>query len=388
MKNFVYYAPTRVFFGKGQIEKLGQELKKHARKVLVVSGQGSVKRAGIYGEVLSQVYKAQIPFAELPGIQPNPRLKSVYKGIEICKEQSVDFILGVGGGSVIDAAKAMAMGVKYEGDVWDFFEKDIPVESALPVGTVLTLAATGSEMNGNTVITREDTRRKLAYGSSMLKPVFSILDPEYTFTVNKYHTAAGVADIMAHVFETYFSPTASTDLQDRIAEALLKVCIKYGPLVCENGRDYDARAQILWTGSLAINGLIGKGKVCDWASHAIEHELSAVYDISHGAGLAIITPSWMKNVLNEDTVRRFVEYGVNVWNIEKSKSEMEIAREAISKTREFFTFLGLPSTLSQVGIGDEKFEEMAENALQSWGQVGNFKKLSKEDIVNILKMSV
>jgi len=282
----------------------------------------------------------------------------------------------------------MAAGVKYDGDVWDFFTKDISPKEALPVGTVLTLSATGTEMNGNTVITKEEGERKLAFGSPLLRPVFSILDPEYTYTVNKYHTACGVTDIMAHVFEQYFSKTTATDVQDRLAEGLLKVCIKYGLVVCENPHDYDARANIMWAGSLALNSLIGDGKEEDWATHAIEHEISAIYDISHGAGLAIISPNWMKDVLSKETVGKFVDYGVNVWNIDKDKKDMAIANESIDKTREFFRSLGMPTTLKEINISDEYFEKMADGAIADWDQVGYFKNLSKSNIIDILNSSL
>ena len=385
MLNFTHHIPTIVYFGKGQVQALESELKKRAKSILIVTGQGSVKKHGIFDDVIREVKKANVPYVELSGIKPNPRLKSVYHGIEICKKESVDFILAVGGGSVIDASKAIAAGVKYNGDVWDFFVEGVKPTDALPVGTVLTLAATGSEMNENTVITKEDTKRKLAFGSPVTRPVFSILDPEYTYTVNKYHTAAGVVDIMVHVFEQYFSHTPATDVQDRIAEGLLKVCIKYGPIVCEKPHNYDARANILWAGSLALNDLIGEGKQEDWASHAIEHELSAIYDISHGAGLAIVSPSWMKHVLSKNTLERFVEYGINVWGIEKNKKAPDIADEAIDRTKKFFKSLGMPTTLKEANISDEHFEKMAKSALEDWGQIGSFKKLTAENIVEILK---
>ncbi len=388
MLNFKHHIPTMVYFGKGQISALSYELKKRAKKILIVTGKESIKKYRIFNDTIEQVNKAGIPYIELSGIMPNPRLDSVYKGINICRKENIDFILAAGGGSVIDAAKAIAMGTKYSGDVWDFFTKDISCKAALPVGVVLTLAATGSEMNGNTVITKQDSQRKLAYGNELLRPAFSILDPEYTFTVNKYHTACGVADIMAHVFEQYFSNTKEADVQDRLAEALLKVCIKYGPIACKKPDNYDARANILWAGSLALNDLTGEGKQQDWASHAIEHELSAIYDISHGAGLAIIVPNWMKNVLSVKTLWRFAEYGINVWGLKKNKDKLKIANEAIEKTREFFVSLGLPSRLSQVEISGEKFKDMAKNAIVSWGRVGSFKELTEKDIVRILEASL
>ncbi len=388
MLNFTYHIPTIIYFGKGQVEALEEELKKRAKKILIITGQGSVKKNGVFDAVIKEIKKTNIPYTELSGIKPNPRLKSVYRGIELCKKESIDFILAVGGGSVIDASKAIACGVKYKGDVWDFFIKGVKPEEALPLGTVLTLAATGSEMNGNSVITKEDTKRKLALSSPLARPAFSILDPEYTYTVNKYHTAAGVVDVMVHVFEQYFSHTRNADVQDRIAEGLLKVCIKYGPIVCESPRDYAARANILWAGSLALNNLIGEGKREDWASHAIEHELSAIYDISHGAGLAIVSPNWMKHVLSEKTVNKFAEYGINVWGIKEDKNKMNIANEAIDKTREFFRSLGMPSKLSKINISGEHFQKMAKNALRDWGQIGSFKELSENDIIEILKASL
>ena len=387
MLNFTYHVPTKIYFGKGQITALKDELKKRAKKVLIVTGQGSVKKYGIFDYVAKEAKEAGVPFVELSGIKPNPRLKSVYEGIEICRKEKVDFILAVGGGSVIDAAKAIAGGAKYKGDVWDFFEEDVTCTDAIPIGTVLTLAATGSEMDTFAVITKEDTQRKLAFGSPAVRPVFSILDPEYTYTVNKHHTAAGVADIMTHIFEGYFSEPDSAAVPHRMAEALLKVCIHYGPIAYEKPRDYEARANILWASSLALNDLLEAGKKGDWASHAIEHEISAIYDISHGRGLAIIVPNWMKFVLSEKTLPRFVEYGTNVWGIEE-KGGMETANLAIQKTRDFFNSLGLPSKLSEVNIKNEHFEQMAKNAIESNGQVGSFKNLSGKDIIEILNMSI
>ncbi len=388
MLNFTHSVPTTVYFGRGQVKAIEGELRKRAKKILIVTGGGSVKRNGVFRDVIKSVKKSKTPFTELSGIKPNPRLKSVYEGIKICKREKADFILAVGGGSVIDASKAIACGVKYRADVWDFFTKVTKPVEALPVGVVLTLAATGSEMNGNTVITREDTKRKLAFGSPVIKPVFSVLDPEYTYTVDKYNTAAGVVDIMTHIFEQYFSRTKAAEVQDRIAEGLLKVCVKYGSAVCENPRDYNARANILWAGSIALNGLIGKGKEEDWASHAIEHELSAIYDISHGAGLSIVVPNWMRHVLSAGTVKKFFDYGVNVWGVEKNRSDMKIAADAINKTRLFFNSLGMPSNLRDAGIGKENFKKMADSAVRDWPQVGHFKKLSAKNIIKILQASV
>jgi len=388
MDNFTHHIPTKIHFGKGQISALSDELKTRAKKVLVVTGQGSIKRNGIFDDVASQVKASGAEFIELSGIMPNPRLKSVYQGIEIARKEAVDFILGVGGGSVIDASKAIAAGIEYVGDLWDLFEKVEVPKATTPLGCVLTLAATGTEMNGNSVITKVKTQRKLALCSPLLRPVFSILDPEYTYSVNAYHTAAGIVDIMAHIFEQYFSHTPATDVQDGIAESLLRICIDNGPIVCKNPRDYDARANILWAGTLALNGLIGGGKSCDWASHGIEHEISAIYDISHGAGLAIILPNWMMNVLSPKTSKKFAQYGKRVWSIDSGKKDIDIAHEAIEKTRRFFKDLGMPATLGEVGVPADRFEDMANSVLSAYGQVGSFKELSKSDIINILNTAL
>ncbi|MFH1593214.1 MAG: iron-containing alcohol dehydrogenase [Candidatus Omnitrophota bacterium] len=385
MNNFIYHVPTRIYFGKGQVKALKGELEGRVKKVLIVTGQGSVKKNGIFDNVQREVRNAKVNFVELSGIKPNPRLKSVYEGIEICRKESVDFILAVGGGSVIDASKAIAAGVNYTGDVWDFFEKGIECKKALPVGTVLTLAATGTEMNMHTVISKEDTERKLSLSCPLLRPEFSVLDPEYTYSVNRYHTAAGIVDIMAHIFEEYFSEPSSAYVPDRIAEALLRTCIHYGPVACEKPRDYNARANLLWAGSLALNGLLGAGKCGDWASHYIEHEVSAIYDISHGVGLAIIIPNWMRHVLSKQTENKFAEFGANVWGIEKSADKEGMAKSAIRKTRDFFNSLGLPSTFDEVGVPKDRFKDMAKNAKRSIGEIGSFKKLSEKDIIDILE---
>jgi len=388
MLNFEYNIPTRLYFGRGEVVSLAHELKGKYKRVLIVTGSGSVKSNGIFDQVLTQVKKAGLDYREHSGIQPNPRLKSVYEGIQICRDSDIDLVLGVGGGSVIDASKAIAAGAKYDGDCWDFFINKASPESALDIGCVLTLAATGTESNGNSVITREDTKRKLALYTPHIQPRFSILDPEYTFTVDRYNTAAGVVDIIAHIFEQYFSHTESCDVQDGIAEALIKVCVKYGPIVLESPNDYDARSNIMWAGTLALNGLIGMGKEADWASHGIEHELSAIYDISHGVGLSIIIPNWLKHVLSNKTVSKIATYGINVWSIDPKKDLMDIADEAISRTRDFFKSLGMPQSLKEVGIPKDMFKEMANNAIDHYGEVGSFKKLNKQDIVDILNSAL
>lgn len=390
MKNFNYNVSTKVLFGKGKVNEVGKEAKKYGDKVLIVYGKGSVKRSGLFDIVVENLKKSGIHVYELPNIDPNPRIDSVYKGAEICRKEGINLILAVGGGSVIDCSKAIAAQVNYCGDVWqDLYveQKLYELKSAVPVASILTLAATGSEMNGNSVISNMHTNQKLAIGHDLLRPVFSILDPEYTFTVNQYHTAAGVVDILSHLFEQYFTPDHDGYLQNRMMEAMMKTVIEYGPIAYNKLDDYEARANLMWASSLALNGMVAYGKVStDWATHGMEHELSAFYDITHGVGLGILTPYWMKYVLSEETVHRFVEYGKNVWNLD-GDDKMEIANKAIEKTREFFNSIGIPSTLKEVGIDESKLEKMAEQATM-FGALGSMKKLYKEDVLAIYKMAL
>ncbi len=384
MNNFVFHVPTRVYFGKGEIRALSGELEKSARRVLIVTGRGSVKKYGIWRDLMRQVKKTKVKWWELSGIYPNPHLDEVKEGVRLCRAEKIDFILGVGGGSVIDSAKAISAGAVYKGDVWDFFTRRAQVKKGLPVGTVLTNAAAGSELNGNMVITRTETEQKLALGTEVLRPAFSILDPAYTFSVNPFHTACGVVDIMVHIFEQYFSPEKDTEVPDRIAESLMKLCIHFGPIAVKNGKNYHARSQLMWASSLALCGLISKGKTSDWATHYIEHEVSALSDLAHGAGLAILSPAWMRYVLNHKTVNTFAAYAANVWGI-KRKDPFSAAEAAIRKTEEFFSSLGMPRRLRDVGILPSQIDEMAQKAVRHWGgSLGSFKRLNKKDVRNIL----
>jgi len=386
MENMIYYNPTKLIFGKGQVEQVGVETKKLGKKVLVVTGGGSVKRSGLFEQVISLLHKENCETFEFEGIEPNPRLTTVNKGIEICKKENIDVVLAVGGGSVLDASKAICAGAKYDGDVWDFYSGKATIQEALPLGTVLTLAATGSEMNGNSVVTNWDTQEKIGLGSAHYYPKFSILDPTLTFTVPKNHTVYGIVDIMAHVFEQYFSHTTNSPIQDRFAESIMKTVIESAEPVINNLEDYEARESILLSGTVALNGLIGMGKMQDWASHGIEHELSAIYDIPHGGGLAILFPNWMKYVLDEG-VEKFKQYAIRVWAVDPNgKTDKEIALEGIEKTREFFNKIGAPSRLKDYDISDDKLTVMAEKAVGKNGYIGSFKKLSKEDVENILRM--
>lgn len=390
MENFTYYIPTKILFGKGQVKKLGKEILPYGQKILLLYGKNSIKTNGVYDLVINSLAEHNISFVELSGVDPNPRIETVKHGAELCKKHNLDLVLAVGGGSTIDCAKAIALQAKYDGDVWEDFyvnKKYALAQEALPVASVLTLAATGSEMNKNSVISNLTTNQKLGFGHDILKPVFSILDPTFTFTVNKYQTAAGVVDIMSHLFEQYFSPDKEGYIQSRIIEAILKTVIHYGPKAYDVPDDYEARANIMWASSLALNGLPSYGKVStDWATHIIEHELSAHYDITHGVGLGILTPYWMEYVLTPENAHRFVDYGKTIWKI-PGDNPMDIARKSIELTREFFSSLGIPENLSDIGIDDSKFIEMAEGAT-TYGPIGTMKKLEKDDVLAILESAL
>jgi len=375
---------TRIHFGEGVLAQAGPEAAPLAGggPVMVLSGGGSVHRNGVYDQVTASLDAAGVPFFEQPGVQPNPRVAHVRDSIALCRERGVELVLAVGGGSCIDAAKAIAAGARYDGDVWDLFTGKGRAPAALHVGSVLTLAATGSEYNGGCVVSDEASQRKLPYLDEMLRPAFSLLDPATTLTLPPRQSAAGVADIISHILEQYFSPTVAT-VQDRLAEALLTVCRDQGPKTVDPGDDLQARADIMWASSLALCGLTGSGKVHDWATHMIEHELSAHYDLTHAVGLAILTPAWMTQVLGPDTAPRLARYGCAMWGLDPAGG-MDSAREAIEKTTEFFSSLGLASTLSQEGIDDSLFERMATD-VTAHGPLGGFKKLGKEDVLAILE---
>lgn len=389
MRNFVYNIPTKIFFGKGQIEKIGEEILKYGKRVLLVYGKGSVKANGIYDKVVEILNKNGIEFFEVAGVDPNPRTETVYYGADICKKNNIDLILAMGGGSTIDCAKAIGLQSKYDGDFWtDFYigGKKGLIKEVTPIASILTLAATGSEMNGSTVISNMSVNMKVGFNHPKLKPVFSVEDPEYTYSVSRYQTCAGAIDIISHLFEQYFSAEKDGFMQNRLIEGLLKTIIHYAPIALENPKNYEARANIMWTSSMALNELVTYGKEStDWATHQIEHQLSAVYDITHGIGLGILTPAWMKYVLSDENIHRFVDYGKNIWNL--TGTDREIAEKSIEKTREFFTSLGCPASLSEINIDNRHFEEMAVNAVFR-GNVGSMKKLTKEDIVEIYKLAL
>ncbi|MDD5886698.1 MAG: iron-containing alcohol dehydrogenase [Oscillospiraceae bacterium] len=385
MYNFMFYVPTRIYFGKGQISHLS-ELKNYGSKVLLVYGGGSIKRNGIYDNAVRILKDAGVSVYELSGVEPNPKIETVRKGVSMCKAEGIDMVLAIGGGSTIDCAKVVAAGAKYDGDAWDLVLDGSKIKAALPIFSVLTLSATGSEMDEFAVISDMTKNEKWGTAAEVLKPTMSVLDPTYTFSVSKKQTAAGTADMMSHTFENYFTKEKGADVQARFAEGLLKTMIKYGPIALAHPDDYDARANLMWAASHAINGLVAAGSQPAWCVHPMEHELSAFYDITHGQGLAILTPVWMEFVLKKDpsTAENFAVYGRNVWEIADDNNE-SAAKKAIEATRTFlFETMELPANLRAVGIdSDEHFEIMAEKAAE--GCVGCFVPLTKDDIVEIFR---
>lgn len=379
---FMYSIPTKVAFGKGQIAKLPEFVAEFGKNVLLVYGGGSIKKIGIYDEIYSLLGKDRVNIVELSGVEPNPRVTTVNKGVKLCRDNDIDVILAVGGGSTIDCSKAVAAGYYYDGDVWDIISKRLTVTKALPIISILTLSATGSEMDMMAVISNDDTQDKLAFGAEAVIPKYSILDPTYTYSVPKYQTASGTADIMSHIFEVYLNGNKPLDIQKSMMESILKTCIKYGPVACEEPANEEARANLMWASSWAINGFISYGVESPWPCHSMEHQLSAYYNVTHGHGLAILTPVWMRYILNEDTMSRFVDYGKNVFGIDSSLPDKEIAELAIEKTKEVFDKMGLADTFKSIGIADDThFEQMAEKAC--WGLDNCNPPLLKEDILKI-----
>lgn len=387
MDNFTFYNPTKLIFGKGQLEELKNELPQYGKKVLLVYGGGSIKRNGLYDSVMNYLNEMGAEVFELPGVEPNPRISTVRKGVQICKEEGVDFLLAVGGGSVIDCTKAIAAGAKYDGDAWDLVTKKAFASEALPFGTVLTLAATGSEMNAGSVITNWETNEKYGWGSPVTFPRFSILDPVNTFTVPRDQTIYGIVDMMSHVFEHYFHLTENTEFQDHMCESLLLTVMETAPKLLEDLENYEHRATILYAGTMALNGILNMGYRGDWATHNIEHAVSAVYDIPHGGGLAILFPNWMKHNLNVKP-ERFKKMAIRVFNVNPDgKTDEEAGLEGIERLREFWKSIGAPSQLADYDIDDSKLEVMADKAMVN-GEFGNFAKLNREDVLEIYRMSL
>ena len=383
MQNFDYMTPTRLIFGKESIVKLPEVMRPLGKRVLLTYGGGSIKRSGLYDRVKELLKEFEI--FELSGIQPNPKYDpSVLDGVRICKEKQVDVILAVGGGSVLDCSKAIAAGAKYDGDPWDLITSKVKAQAALPVVDVLTLAATGSEYDPFGVISRTDTNDKIGYGDPLLYPVCSILDPVYTFSVSKKQTAAGCADAMNHTIEQYFVAD-STLLNDGFCESMLKSLMVNARKCIDNPEDYTARAEMMLCCTYGCNGILALGNsYSGWPCHGIEHALSAYYDITHGEGLAIITPRWMKHILCEKTIDRFVKYGVNVFGIDASLPKQEIAEKAIEATHRFFESIGIPMHLREVGIDESRIDEMAHHIAVNEGLENAYAPLTEQDIKQIL----
>lgn len=381
MNNFKFHVRTDVRFGKGAVAFLPELLAPYGSRVLLVYGGGSIKRTGLYSQVMELLKDFVV--VELPGVEPNPKIQSVRAGVELCKKHQVDVVLAVGGGSCIDAAKVIAGGACYDGDAWDLVTDNSKIDKVLPVVSVLTLAATGSEMNKNAVISDMTMHAKIGTSSPEFIPRAAVLDPTYLFTLPAKQTAAGTADIMSHVLEQYFQPVDTAYLTDCFSESILKTCIKYCPVALKEPDNYEARANLMWASTMALNSLLTAGKGGAWSCHAMEHELSAYYDVTHGEGLAIITPRWMEYVLNEMTLARFCRYARNVWGLEGTDS-MELAKKGIQNTYRFFQECGIPMTLPEIGIDDCKIKEMARQAAKNDRLLGAYVPLAAEDVEHIL----
>ena len=388
MDSFVFQNATKILFGQDAEAQVGAETARHSKKVLLHSGQGSAKRSGLLDRVCASLREAGVEYVELAGVQPNPRLSLVREGIRICREQGLDFILAVGGGSTIDSAKAIAAGVPYAGDVWDFYDYKTSPQTALKLGCVLTIPAAGSETSGSTVITKEEGQLKRGMTcDAHLRPVFAVMNPALTTTLSVKDTAIGAADIMSHVMERYFTNSQAVDYSDRLCEATMRSVIHNLPRVLASPENYDARAELMWTGTNAHSDLIGMGRAGDWASHQIEHELSALYDIPHGAGLAVVFPAWMKHVYRHD-LARFARWANQVWDVEADFNRPEeAALEGIRRLEAFYARCGLPVRLKEVGIGPDRLAEMAARAAGG-GTVGNFVKLDKAAVQAILELAL
>lgn len=387
MNNFTFSQPTQIIFGKDVENQAGQEARKYGTKVLLHYGGGSIKRSGLYDRVTASLRNAGVEWRELGGVQPNPRLSLVKEGISLSREFGADIILAAGGGSVIDSAKAMAAGVMYDGDVWDFYSGRAFPQEALPVGVVLTISAAGSEASNSSVITNEDGWFKFGLSADCLRPKFSLCNPQLTCTVPPYQTACGIADILAHVMERYFTPQRDVDVTDRMCEAVMIGIMENARKVMTDPSSYEARAEIMWAGTVAHNDIVGVGRSGDWSSHQIEHEISAIYDIPHGAGLAIVFPAWMKHVYKHDIVR-FKQFAQRVFEIADDFGDDEsIATEGIARLESFFSEIGLPVTLSEANIPHDRLDEMAQKCGSRSTNVGNYAKLTKDTVRQILELA-
>jgi alcohol dehydrogenase YqhD (iron-dependent ADH family) len=389
MNNFNFYSPTYFVFGKETENQAGKYVKRfNGTRVLIHFGSGSVVKNGLLDRVKTSLTESGIWFTELGGVVPNPRSGLVYQGIDICKKENVDFVLAVGGGSVIDSAKAIALGALYDGDFWDFFSGKQYVKKALPLGTILTLTAAGSEGSSGSVITHENGMLKRATGGDAMRPVFSILNPQLTCSLPPYQTACGATDMMAHVMERYFTNTKNVEISDRLAEGILLTVINEAPKAMANPNDYDARANLMWAGMVAHNDTCGVGRESDWSSHQMEHELSGLYDVAHGAGLAVMFPAWMKYVMNHD-VMRFAQFAVRVWGCEMDFQHPEkTAKQGIEYYEKFVSSLGMPIRFSELGAKAEDIPILVKTMGLGTKTQGSFVKLTEEDVRKIYELAV
>ncbi|MBT2217325.1 iron-containing alcohol dehydrogenase [Virgibacillus dakarensis] len=388
MNNFTYYNPTKLIFGKGQLDALPVEVAKYGKKVLLVYGGGSIKRNGIYDNVINKLQEINADVYELAGVEPNPRISTVRKGVKICKDMEIEFVLAVGGGSTIDCTKAIAVGAKTDVDMWDIVTKKEQATEALPFGTVLTIAATGSEMNAGSVITNWELNEKHGWGTPFTFPKFSILDPTHTFSLPREQTVYGIVDMMSHVLEHYFHHTANTPIQDRFCEAILRTVMETAPKLLHDLENYAYRETVMLSGTLALNGMLNTGYQGDWATHNLEHAVSAVHDIPHGGGLAILFPHWMMHVLDEN-VARFKQLAVRVFDVNTSgKSDRQAAVEGIEKLREFWSSIGAPAHLAEYAIDQSSIEVMADKTVIARPEYGKFARLTREDSVAIFKAAL
>ena len=388
LNNFTFYSPTYFVFGKDTENQTGHYVKRFGgKKLLILYGGGSVIRSGLMDRVKKSLDAEGIEYIELGGVMPNPKSGLVYEGIELCRKEKVDFILAVGGGSAIDSAKAIAAGAVYDGDFWDFYEGKA-ITNALPVATILTIAAAGSEGSPDTVITQEKGMYKRGASGEAIRPVFSILNPELTMSLPAYQTACGATDIMAHVFERYFTNTKEVEITDRFCESVLQTMIKEVPKVMVNPNDYEARANIMWAGMVAHNNICGVGRDQDWSSHGIEHELSALYDCAHGAGLAVVFPAWMQYVMKHD-VMRFAQVAVRVWGCEMDYANPEItAMDGIERLKQFSKTIGMPVTFEELGAKEEDIPALAAKLELGDGTMGSFVSLTTKDVEAIYRLAL
>lgn len=390
MNNFVFCSPTEFVFGKDTEAQVGVLVRKYGvRKVMIAYGGGSIIRSGLLDRVKESLQAAGVTYGEFGGVQPNPIDTKVYEGIDICRREQAEMILAVGGGSVIDTAKAIAAGVPYEGDFWDFFIGKEKVTKALKVAVILTIPAAGSEGSGNSVITKIETLQKLSLRvPELLRPVFSIMNPELTYTLPPFQTACGIADMMVHIMERYFTNTQDVEISDRLCEGTLMAIIKEAYRIKQNPEDYDARANMMWCGTIAHNGTCGIGCEEDWASHFLEHEISAIYNVTHGAGLTVIVPAWMTFVSRQNP-KKIAQFANRIFGIPESEDLEEMALAGVSRLKHFFRYLGLPVNFKELDVENPDIERLADSLHRNKGElVGNYVKLTKEDSKEVYRLAL